>query len=279
VLLVAHVKRRFERMYSSRFLLADYTTETLRPLFSGLEPLVVLVPVGSVEPHGPHLPLRTDTIIGEAAALRGAEMLETRGIKALVGPSIPYGVTRFAEGFAGAISVTESALVGFLHAIVNGYVEAGFAHVCLVNNHLEPAHDAAVRKSIEGIAPGRASVASPLTRRFARTLSPEFKSGACHAGRYETSIVLAAAPDIVHRQRAATLPTLTTSLSTGIREGKTNFLAMGMTEAYTGAPAEASEEEGRELTDKLADMIVTEVEEGLGAKGAPMSNEGLGAKK
>jgi creatinine amidohydrolase len=43
---------------------------------------------------------------------------------------------------------------------------------------------------------------------------------------------------------------------------------MGMTEAYTGAPAEASAEEGRDLTDKLADMIVIEVEEGLGAKGA-----------
>jgi creatinine amidohydrolase len=55
-------------------------------------------------------------------------------------------------------------------------------------------------------------------------------------------------------------------LSTGIREGKTNFLAMGMTEAYTGAPAEASREEGLDLTDKLAEMIVIEVEEGLAAQ-------------
>jgi creatinine amidohydrolase len=212
------------------------------------------------------LPLRTDTIIGEAAALRGAELLEKRGIKALVGPSVPYGVTRFAAGFAGAISVTESALVGFLHAIVTGYIEAGFAHVCLVNNHLEPEHDAAVRKSIEAVPPGCASVASPLTRRFARTLSAEFKSGACHAGRYETSLVLAALPNVVHRECASALPALTTSLSAGIQEGKTNFLSMGMTEAYTGAPAEASAEEGRELTDKLAEMIVTEVQEGLGAR-------------
>jgi creatinine amidohydrolase len=250
-------------MSASRFFLADFTTETLQPLLGTPTPLVVLVPVGSVEPHGPHLPLRTDTIIGEAAARRGAEMLESRGTRTLIGPSVPYGVTRFAEGFAGAISVSESALIGFLHAIVNGYLDAGFAHVCLVNNHLEPAHDAAVRKSIEHVASGRASVASPLTRRFARVLSAEFKSGACHAGRYETSIVLAAHPEIVHRERMATLPALSTSLSAGIREGKTNFLAMGMTEAYTGAPAEASVEEGRELTDKLAEMIVTEVEEAL----------------
>ncbi len=253
-------------MHSARFCLANLTSETLRPRLSQPSPLVVLVPVGSVEPHGPHLPLRTDTIIGESAAYRGAEKLEMRGIHALVGPSVPYGVTRFAEGFAGAISVTESALVAFLHAVIMGYVEAGFAHVCLVNNHLEPAHDGAVRKAIENMAPGLASVASPLTRRHARTLSPEFKSGACHAGRYETSLVLAAEPDVVDKERAAQLEPLAWSLSTGIREGKTNFRAIGMTEAYTGAPAEASAEEGRDLTDKLADMIVIEVEEGLAAR-------------
>jgi creatinine amidohydrolase len=266
VLIVGHITDRFERMSCSRFFLADFTTDALRSLHANHARVVVLVPVGSVEPHGPHLPLRTDTIIGESAAMRGAEKLESRGIKALVGPSVPYGVTKFAEGFAGAISVTESALVAFLQAIVQGYLDAGFAHVCLVNNHLEPAHDTAVRQAIANAAPGRASVASPLTRRHARTLSAEFKSGACHAGRYETSLVLAALPDVVHRERALELRTLTTSLSTGIREGKTNFLAMGMTEAYTGAPAEASAEEGRELTDKLAEMIVIEVEEGLTAQ-------------
>jgi len=266
VLLVGHITRRFDTMSFSRFLLADFTTEALRPLLADQAPIVALVPVGSVEPHGPHLPLRTDTIIGESAALRAAEKLEKRHVRALVGPSIPYGVTKFAEGFAGAISVTESALVAFLQAIIHGYLEAGFAHVCLVNNHLEPAHDAAVRQSIADMPQGRASVASPLTRRHARTLSPEFKSGACHAGRYETSLVLAAIPEIVQTERSRNLPALTTSLSTGIREGKTNFLAMGMTEAYTGAPAEASAAEGHELTDKLAEMIVLEVEEGLAAR-------------
>ncbi len=250
-------------MQIRRFFLADFTTETLRPLLQGTSPMVALVPVGSVEPHGPHLPLRTDTIIGEAAAERGAELLQSKNIMALVGPSVPYGVTKFAEGFAGAVSVKESALVAFLHAVVAGYLDAGFVHVCLVNNHLEPAHDSAVRKAIEGFPSGRASVASPLTRRFARTLSAEFKSGACHAGRYETSIVLAAEPNVVDIARASELPALSTSLSDGIRNGKSNFLAMGMTAAYTGAPAEATAEEGRALAQKLAEMIATEVEEAL----------------
>ena len=274
MLVVPHITQPIDRMNLRRLFLADFTTDALRLLLAGPSPVVVLVPVGSVEPHGPHLPLATDTLIGEAAAKRAAEMLESRSVRALVGPSIPYGVTRFADGFAGAISVTESALTGFLHAVVTGYLAAGFAHVCLVNNHLEPAHDEAVRRAIAEILTGRASVASPLTKRFARTLSAEFKSGACHAGRYETSLVLTAAPDLVDRVRASSLPSLDTSLSAGIRDGKSSFLAMGLTDAYTGAPAEGSAEEGRALTDKLAEMIVTEVEEGLLAKMAAVHETG-----
>lgn len=258
-------------MEGPRHLLANHTTETLARLLdpASKRPAVALIPVGSVEPHGPHLPLRTDTIIGEAAAQRAAVLLEDRGIIALVGPSIPYGVTRFAEGFAGAITVAEDALTAFLRAVVAGYLEAGFAHVCLINNHLEPAHDAAVRAAITSSPKGRASVASPLTRRFARTLSAEFKSGACHAGRYETSIVLAAEPDLVDVSRAKALPALATSLSDGIREGRTSFRAMGLSDAYTGAPAEATADEGRELVERLAAMIVVEVEEALPNRAVP----------
>ncbi len=249
--------------------IAEYTTQTLKSLLTGPTPPVVLVPVGSVEPHGPHLPLGTDTVIGEAVAARAAALLEARGTVALVGPSVPYGVTRFAEGFAGAVTVAEAALVAFLRAVALGYLDAGFRHVCLVNNHLEPAHDAAVRASIEGFAAGSASVASPLSRRWARTLSAEFKSGACHAGRYETSILLAAAPDTVDRTTMSTLPALGISLSEGIRQGKTSFVAMGITDAYTGAPAEATADEGLDSIERLATMVVGEVEDGLAAKAGP----------
>ena len=245
--------------------IAELTTESLKALL-GTHSVVALVPVGSVEPHGPHLPLGTDTVISEASILRAVALLEaeaTRPIAALVAPAIPYGVTCFAEGFAGAISVSAEALTAFARAVVAGYLATGFTHVCLVNNHLEPAHDAAVRASVAGFPAGRASVACPLSRRWGRTLSPEFKSGACHAGRYETSLVLAAAPETVDTAAAGALPDIEVSLSDGIKAGKTSFQAMGLERAYTGAPARASAEEGTELLGRLATMIATEVREGL----------------
>jgi creatinine amidohydrolase len=244
--------------------LGELTTEaTLALADSGW---VALLPVGSVEPHGPHLPLATDSIISEAAASRAVELLGEAGVVARVAPTVPYGVTDFAAGFAGAVSVAAPALTAFLRALVEALRASGAKHVCLVNNHLEPAHDAAVRAAMEGLPSGSASVACPLTRRWARTLSAEFKSGACHAGRYETALVLAARPELVDTRSAALLPAVPVSLSDGIRAGKHTFREMGMERAYAGAPAEATAAEGREQLELLAQMIVGEVLGGLGAQ-------------
>lgn len=239
-----------------------HTTVSFARLVASGRPVVILVPVGCVEPHGPHLPLATDTIISEAAAVRAARALAEDDVHALVAPGVPYGVTRCAARFAGAVSVDARALTAFLTAVIEGWVEAGVAHVCLVNNHLEPAHDAAVRAAAAG-REEKASVASPLTRRWARTLSDEFKSGACHAGNYETSIVLAASPELVDDAARQGLPEVPVSLAEKLREGVTDFKEMGLSDAYAGAPADASAGHGDEMLDRLADMIVAEVREGL----------------
>jgi creatinine amidohydrolase len=238
--------------------LAELTTEEVRSIV-GHPPTAVLVPVGSVEPHGPHLPLATDTLISEHAATLAARELGAHGVGTWVAPSVPYGVTDFAEGFAGAVGVPADALVAMLRAIATRLLADGWSHVCFVNSHLEPAHDAAVRAAAQGL---RASVASPLTRRHARTLTSEFQRGDCHAGRYETSLVLAAGGRVDPSHRA--LPPVGVSLSDAIRAGGSRFRDIGMDRAYTGSPAEASLEEGQETFAKLVAMIVTEVREGIG---------------
>ena len=73
------------------------------------------------------------------------------------------------------------------------------------------------------------------------------------------------------RPAARALPDLATSLSDGIRAGKTTFRAMGMERAYTGSPREATAAEGRALYERLAEMIATEVAEGLSAARAAIA--------
>ena len=243
--------------------LAALSTERLAGLLASPGGLVALLPVGSTEPHGPHLPLSTDQIISEGVAERAARALRERGVFALVAPGVPYGVTDFARGFKGALSVPAPALTEFLRAVAAALLGEGFVHVCLVNNHLEPAHDAAVREAARGFG-ARASVACPLTRRWARTLGDEFKSGACHAGRYETSLVAALCPSQVDQASAAALPEVAISLSDGIGRQLTSFQAMGIDRAYTGAPARATAAEGERTFELLSAMVVAEVLEALG---------------
>jgi creatinine amidohydrolase len=243
--------------------LGDLTTEGFRELVAGALPVAVLIPVGSVEPHGPHLPLAADTLISEAAAAAALPLLRER-VSALVGPSIAYGVTECARSFPGAVSVPASVLTSYLAAVIEGHLATGAAHVCLVNSHLEPDHDAAVRKAAAAIGAPRASIASPLTPRWGKTLSPEFKSGACHAGRYETSILLSSDPSRVDERRRRELPDVPVSLSSALRRGITDFNRMGLTRAYAGSPRDASAEEGTELLARLGRMVATEVLEALG---------------
>ena len=242
--------------------LASFTYEEVAR-FCAAGRAVAIVPVGSVEPHGPHLPLDTDTTISEVCASRAVAVLAAKGIRAVVAPSVPYGVTDYASGFAGAIGVPAAALTAMLRGIAEKLLATGFAHVSFVNNHLEPAHDAAVRAAIDGLQRGAASVACPLTRRWGRTLSDEFKRGDCHAGRYETSLVMAAGKSV--REEFAALPSLDVSLAVAIKEGKSTFAEIGLPRAYTGAPKEATREEGEGLYDKLVTMVGTEIEEGLAA--------------
>jgi creatinine amidohydrolase len=248
--------------------LARHTTASLEHLVSGKKGVIALLPVGSTEPHGPHLGLGTDVIISAAACLRACELLEKRGtMTAVIAPAISYGVTECATGFKGAVSIPAAVLTQYIAAVVDGLLGSGVRHVCLVNNHLEPAHDTAVRAVLEGRGTN-VSYACPLTKKWARTLSAEFKSGECHAGRYETSIIMAAAPELVQdalRQRLSPVPV---SLSKKLAEGINTFEAMGMQLAYAGDPASASVEEGEQLIQKLGEMVVGEILETLGIKPA-----------
>ena len=249
--------------------LADLTTEELAIVLSA-GGAVALLPVGSTEPHGPHLPLSTDALLSEEACRRAAGALRAQGRPALVAPSIPYGVTRYARDFRGAVGVSPATLTALVSDVVRALLDDGFVHVVLVNNHLEPEHVHALEGAVGLVSGERGpeciSFANQLGKRWGRTLTDEFKRGDCHAGRYETSLVLAANPALVRGELAQQLPAVSISLSREIKLAggrDVRFAAIGMNRAYTGAPAEATRDEGDATYQKLVTMIVTEVTEHL----------------
>ena len=142
----------------------------------------------------------------------------------------------------------------------------GFTRVAITNAHLEPGHIGtlrAVTKEFEGIT-GKPLVFSDKTRRRnAERLTAEFQSGSCHAGQYETSLVMAIRPDWVKNDVASALPEHVVPLHEHIAAGAENFVACGVDQAYCGNPAGASVEEGEQSLQTLATMVVEAVEASL----------------
>ena len=220
---------------------------------------VALLPAGATEAHGPHLPLGTDVVISRTAALRAATRLRKDGIEAVVLPPLAYAVTEFAADFGGTISLPLETATALARDVIVGAVRAGFAGVVVCNAHLEPGNLAALKDAVRQAAERGARATFPdVTRKpHALRLGDEFKSGACHAGSYETSLVLAADPFLVRTEIAEGLEANPSSLSVAIREGKQSFVEAGGPRAYFGYPADATAAEGealyRELTEIFAD--------------------------
>src|SRR3981081_4629570 len=79
--------------------------------------VVAILPIGSTEAHGPHLPLATDVIISEEMSRYAAEKLKGQGIEAYVLPAISYSVTDFSSDFPGTISIKKETAIALIHDI------------------------------------------------------------------------------------------------------------------------------------------------------------------
>jgi mycofactocin system creatininase family protein len=198
---------------------------------------VLVVPLGSTEQHGPHLPFTVDTDI----AIALCERLAHARASAVLTPAIPYGSSGEHAGFPGTLSIGQEALERLLIELVRS--ADVFAGVFLVSAHggnAAPLHRAVKQLRHEG--------------RRVRAWSPTGSADDSHAGRLETSVMLRLRPDAVRLDRAEPgdtspladiMPTLVTS---GVRAVSPSGIL--------GDPTGASADEGsRVLTRWTNDLL------------------------
>ncbi|TYP88059.1 mycofactocin biosynthesis peptidyl-dipeptidase MftE [Blastococcus xanthinilyticus] len=205
-------------------------------------PLVV-VPLGAVEQHGPHLPLATDTRTAEAVARAALPGIDG----ALLAPAIAYGASGEHEGFPGTVSIGTEALTALL--VEYGRSAGRWAGRLLVVNGHGGNYDA-LRAAVPRLrAEGRDVAWWPLAVR----------AGDAHAGRTETSLMLHVEPAVVRADRAErgeTAPLrelLPRMRAEGVRAVSPN--------GVLGDPAGASAAEGAELVVDLAGRLAAAVRE------------------
>ena len=148
--------------------------------------LTLLVPLGSTEQHGPHLPLETDTLIATAVATRAAAMNRDA---VLVAPTLPYGSSGEHAGFPGTLSIGTAALTNVLVELGRSATPPNggpFARLVFVNGH-----GGNHRALVDALA---------ILRSEGRNVAswwPQVPDGDAHAGHTETSLLLAIAPELV----------------------------------------------------------------------------------
>ncbi len=169
----------------------------------------LLVPLGATEQHGPHLPLCTDTLIASALAEGAARDRPSLA----VAPALPYGASGEHAAFPGTLSLGLDAMEAVLVELVRSADH--FSDVVLVSWHGGNA-DAVGRAVARSRADGRA--ASWWEPRLARTGAGAGAATDVHAGRIETSLMLAIAPGLVGDHRPVGPPEPPAALLPALRE-------------------------------------------------------------
>ena len=209
---------------------------------------LVLVPVGSLEQHGPHLPLETDTVIAQAVAAGAAELMEHPGGRVLVGPPLSYGSSGEHQAFPGTCSIGTEALHHVLVELVRS-ARTWAGRVVFVNAH--GGNVAALRRAVTQLADEGHDVAWVACRTDEADL---------HAGRTETSLMLHLQPWAVrvHRAQVGCTEPLERILS-ALMAGQLDQLSPN---GVLGDPTGATAAEGKALLATMARRVADEIRTG-----------------
>ena len=209
----------------------------------------LILPFGTVEQHGPHLPLGTDLFY----AVHVCEAV-ARGIHGLVAPALSYGVCRTMRNFPGTISLTPITLGAVIREITSEYIRHGSRKLALITGHAEPAQTETIREAVLPlvnenpsliiVAIGPYDFLDPVRREM------DLVTEDGHAGSIETSEMLVVAEELVRMDR---IPQVTRP-----RLSRFRILANPETEYPTGVRGDTSKV-SRELGQRAIRHVVTEI--------------------
>lgn len=208
----------------------------------------VYIPFGSVEEHGSHLPLSTDTIEAYEVGKRAAER-----IPLFVAPPIPYGSCRSTSRHPGTISITTSTLKSLLKDIVRSFHAQGMENFLILTGHAGGSHKMALQDAGEELLAEIEDINIAVVTEFdlAKDAGAHLieTKGDSHAGEIETSRIMHSHPELVKGTAPKEYPTFPPGI---LVRDKQAFWPGGV----WGDPSKASAEKGRQLESVVADQVV-----------------------
>ena len=245
---------------------------------------LVILPLGAVEQHGPHLPLLVDWLGAEELARHVAPHLARAGYRVVLAPSMPYGASPLAETWPGTVSLSRATLRRVIVEVIRSLARHGFRRFVLANYQADPAHVRAMGEAkralsrgnrrlrilFAGFSPEARSMGvmlDPRVLRLSRSPSPR---GEWHAGELETALVLARRPDLVRRAVARRLPPVWVDFRAALRKGARRFEQIAPGGAgYFGWPAAARAVTARRALALRGRLMAREIIRTLGRAPGP----------
>jgi creatinine amidohydrolase len=184
-----------------RLLFEEHTREELRALAP--DTLVVL-PVGAVEQHGPHLPVGTDRFTVEHIA-RAAAQIAAEQIPVLVAPTLPFGSSQHHLPFGGTLSLSTEIYYRVLADLAESLIVSGFRRIFILNGH--GGNSELIQLVARDLAlkhPAHLAAAPYWTIAWDALVAEQANIGAGlpgHAGTFETALILALRPELVREPR------------------------------------------------------------------------------
>ncbi|MGA0342224.1 MAG: creatininase family protein [bacterium] len=162
---------------------------------------IVVVPVGSIEQHGPHLPVKVDALLATEVARRAALKVQTHQ-PILVTPTVWCGLAEHHMDFCGTLTLDFETFHALLRNLCRSIRHHGFRRIFLLNGHggniaaLNVICSELVRE-LEGlrVVSGTYWTLPEVAEKFAEIL--EVQQNVRHAGEAETSMMLALEPELV----------------------------------------------------------------------------------
>lgn len=200
---------------------------------------VLVVPVGSIEQHGPHMPVATDIVLADAVARGGATAAADDGVPILVTPPLWTGSSGHHLHWGGTISLEVATLLTVLQQVAETALQNGFDAIFFCNGH--GGNAAIVTAATKAIGTAHPSVEVVATTYYylAEPIAEEIRDsdygGMSHAGEFETSLVLHLAPHLVREEEYAV--DYRDEPKGGYEDAFHDFFSHGPLSVYRGADA------------------------------------------
>jgi creatinine amidohydrolase len=251
------------------------------------EKALVLLPVGVIEEHGPHLPLGVDAYGSHLIANMIKAELSKKGIQSLIAPPFYWGMNSGTASFAGSFTVREETMVNLLCDILASLRRWGFENVFIINHHYDEAHTRALRSALQKARLDTGVRAywiidDLLAKRFGYTGKESHlliykgfpialsKFVEIHADSYETSFMMKYFPGLVDSQALRSLKSTDLTVQDLMNWRRGWDEARRITpQGFFGDPTLASPERGKALIEEFGKRGADLIEQFLQGKYQP----------